>query len=224
MKSCSRAARLCALFVCSFVLIGAVASRDVSARQGLDRIERQRVQQMLTNIRNEIKKKYYDATYGGRDIDAHFAASAQRIEQATSLAQGLSVIAQTLMDLNDSHTYFVPPNRTTRVEYGWQMQMIGDDCFVTAVRPGTDAAAKGLKAGDQIVALEGRRPTRADLWKMEYVFYTLAPRTALRLSVASPGAAPRPLEIAAKITKGRRVVDLTGADGGCDIDAWIRDF
>lgn len=219
-----RATRLCSPLVCSLVIALAHAPRVASAQQTLDRVERQRVQQMLTSIRNEIKKKYYDATYGGKDIDAHFAAAAERLEKVTSLSQGLSVIAQTLLDLNDSHTYFVPPNRTTRVEYGWQMQMIGDDCFVTAVRPGSDAQAKGLKPGDQIIALEGRRPVRADLWKMEYVFYTLSPRPVLRLQVASPGAAPRPLEISAKITQGKRVLDLTGADGGSDIDAWIRDI
>jgi C-terminal processing protease CtpA/Prc len=225
MKSGSRRApRLCSIFVGFIVLALTSASGLLSAQQGLDRVQRQRVQQMLTSIRNEIKKKYYDPTYHGKDIDAHFAAAGQKIEAASSLAQGLAIIAQALLDLNDSHTYFVPPSRSTRVEYGWQMQMIGEDCFVTAVRPGTDAQAKGLKPGDRVVALEGRRPTRADLWKMEYVFYTLSPRPILRLQVASPGGEPHPVEIAARITQGKRILDLTGADGGSDIDSWIRDI
>ncbi len=218
-----RAARL-VLLMCVTAVVVASVRVDLAAQQGLDRIQRERVQQMLTNIRNEIKKKYYDPTFRGRDVDAHFDAAAKKIESATSLGHGLSIIAQVLLDFDDSHTYFVPPNRTTRVEYGWEMQMVGDEAFVMAVRPGSDAAAKGLKAGDRILSLEGRRPSRKDLWKMEYVYYTLSPRPALRLQVASPGAAPGALEIAAKITQGKRVIDLTGQDGGGDIDALIRDI
>jgi C-terminal processing protease CtpA/Prc len=59
---------------------------------------------------------------------------------------------------------------------------------------------------------------------MEYVFYNLAPRPSLRLRVSSPGGEPRDLEIAAKVIQGKRVVDLTGADGGGDLDAFLRDI
>ena len=62
----------------------------------------------------------------------------------------------------------VPPRKASRTEYGWRMQMIGDKCFITAVQPGSDAEAKGLKPGDEIYSWDGYEPTRDNLWKMQY--------------------------------------------------------
>ena len=45
-----------------------------------------------------------------------------------SLAQVFGIIGQVLVDLDDSHTFFLPPGRSSQTEYGWQMQMIGDKC------------------------------------------------------------------------------------------------
>jgi len=51
------------------------------------------------------------------------------------------------------------------------MQAIGDfNCFVTAVRPESDAARKGLKPGDQVVSINGITLTRQDLDYVEYSY------------------------------------------------------
>src|SRR5262245_16289386 len=114
--------------------------------QTLSKLDRDRAHQMLTTIKGEIKKKYYDPSFRGIDLEARFKVSDEKLGSATSLGQAFAIIAQTLLDFDDSHTFFVPPNRTNRVAYGWQMQMVADDCFVVAVNPRSDAAAKGLKA------------------------------------------------------------------------------
>jgi S1-C subfamily serine protease len=59
------------------------------------------------------------------------------------------IIGQTLVDFNDSHTRFVPPGRAVSINYGWQMQSIGDAVYVVAVKPGSDADNKGVKPGDK---------------------------------------------------------------------------
>ncbi len=80
--------------------------------------------------------------------------------------------------------------------------MIGDACVVTDVNPASDAAKKGLKAGDVVLAVDGHRPTRDNLWKMHYRYYVLMPTRAIRLSVQGPGdAAPRQIEALSKVEK-----------------------
>jgi C-terminal processing protease CtpA/Prc len=203
-------------------LLFSVLSAALSA-QSFDRIQRQRAQQMLTNLRNELKKTYYDATFGGADIDAHFVRASEKIDKAASYGQALAIIAQAFVDLNDSHTRFIPPALSTTVEYGWQMQMVGDTCFVTAVRPGSDAHAKGLTAGDRILSIDGFKPTRNELWKLQYAYYTVRPRAAVSLVVQAPGGEPRTVEAVSRVTKGRRVLDLTSTDSA-DFNALVRDI
>jgi carboxyl-terminal processing protease len=79
--------------------------------------------------------------------------------------------------------------------------MVGDKCLVMAVKPGSDAEKKGLKPGDTLLKIGDFGPTRSTIWKIEYVYRSLAPRSMLNLSVQSPGGAPRDVQIAAKITQ-----------------------
>ncbi|HEY9401104.1 MAG TPA: hypothetical protein VIQ24_00325 [Pyrinomonadaceae bacterium] len=105
--------------------------------QAFDRIER--AQTMLNAIKGELKKNYDDPTFRGMDVDARFKVAEEKIKQATTLGQAFGAIAQALLDLNDSHTFSRPTSRPVSVEYGWQMQAIGNECYVSAVKPGSDA-------------------------------------------------------------------------------------
>ena len=124
---------------------------------------------------------------------------------------------------SDLHTFFSPPSRAVTVEYGWQMQAIGEQCFVTAVKPGSDAAAKGIKAGDLVLSVDGFKPQRKELWKMEYYYYALSPRPGMRLVVQSPGQDPRQVDVAAKVKQEKRVIDLVGAGASVDLNDFIRE-
>src|SRR5207245_4040795 len=96
--------------------------------------------------------------------------------------------------------------RSTRVEFRWHMQRLGDKCYFTALQEGSDALAKGLKRGDEVLAVDGHRPTRDNLWGLNYVYELLAPRSALRVTVQSPGAQPREAEVAAKVEEKKRLL------------------
>jgi len=181
--------------------------------QKFDGLERERAIEMLKTVRSEIKKNYYDANFGGKDLEALFKDAEKQIQQATSLNQAVGIIAQAVIDIDDSHTIFYPPSRASKVEYGWQMQMIGDKCYVVAVKPGSDAEVKGLKPGDEIVSVDAFRPKRSDLWIMQYYYYTLSPKNGIRLIVKSPDAKePRQLDIASQIKQLKRFIDLTTYD------------
>lgn len=193
----------------------------VTSAQSLDRIERERALSMLKVVKSELKDNYYDPTFRGMDVETRFKTAEEKIKNATSLGQAFGIIAQTLLDLNDSHTVFIPPRRPERINYGWQMQMIGDKCYVVAVKPGSDAAAQGLKEGDQVISLMGFKPSRTEFWKMRYYYNLISPRPALRAVVHSPGAEPRELELKAKIKPGTVVLNLTEHH---DLNDYIRDL
>jgi C-terminal processing protease CtpA/Prc len=171
--------------------------------QSFDTVERQRALDMLSVIRDDLKKNYYDPTLHGMDVDARFKAAEGKLKQAASLGQGLGIIGQAVLDLNDSHSFFIPPPRPEHVEYGWNMQMIGNKCYVVSVKPNSLAEKTGLKIGDEVLSLEGFRPTRKDMWKMDYYYRTLSPRPGLRVVVQSPGAEPRQLDVPAKVWHGK---------------------
>src|SRR5688572_12078019 len=113
--------------------------------QAMDRIERDRMKEMLTNIKNAVKKNYYDPKYHGIDLDARFQKAEKRLDEVSTTGQAFAVIAQVLIDFNDSHLYFLPPATTVDVQYGFGMTIIGNDAFVSVVKPKSDADAKGLK-------------------------------------------------------------------------------
>ncbi len=178
--------------------------------QSFDRIEKGRMKDILGVIKSEVRKNYYDTSFHGIDLDARFKAAEEKLTQATSTNQSLAIIAQVLIDFNDSHLYFAPPATTLAVDYGWRMQAIGDKVYITDVKPGSDAEAKGLKPGDQVVSVSGFRPSRKELWKVLYYYDIISKRDKLTLSIISPGEqSPRDLEIKSQLHKRPQLITFT---------------
>lgn len=190
------------------ILTVIIFSVNLSFAQKLDSLERGRAKDMLNAIKSEIKSKYFDPTFRGIDLDTRFKAASESIDKATSMGQAFGIIAQVVLELNDSHTTFIPPSRAAKFEYGWRWQMIGDKCIVTAVKPKSDADKQGLKIGDEVLEVEGFRPNRKEMWKIDYYYYSLSPRAGLKLKVKSPDGEPRELNIAAKVTQLKASLSL----------------
>jgi C-terminal processing protease CtpA/Prc len=152
-------------------------------------------------IKDYLKEYYYDPNYHGMDLEARFKAADDRIRNAANISEVLGIIAQAMAELNDSHTFFIPPSRPVDVDYGWKMQMIGDRCLVTVVDSGSDAEAQGLKPGDEVLTLNGFKPTRDNLWKMDYNFSVLRPQPGKHIVVRTPEGQERDLAIKAKVEK-----------------------
>ncbi|HKY27911.1 MAG TPA: S41 family peptidase [Pyrinomonadaceae bacterium] len=190
-----------------------------SAPSGFDK---DRARTMLNAIKSDLKKHYYDPNFHGMDVDGRFKQAEEKIKVATSLGQIFGIIAQAMIELNDSHTYFVPPDRSYTTEYGWNMQMIGSKCYVVAVKPGSDAEAKGLKEGDEIFSIDGFEPTRENLWKIQYTYQALRPKPGMRLVVIKPDGKEHELDVMAKVKQGKRVLDLTMSSTAQDIFDLIR--
>ncbi len=181
--------------VLAAVLIVLALTRMLAAQQPftLSGKDRDRGVQILEVIQEGIEEHYYDRTFRGIDLKARFKLARERIKKASTNGEVFSIIAGLLGDFDDSHLYFIPPNRTSRVEYGWQLQLVGNKCYVVSVKPGSDAAEKGLKVGDEIWSIDGYEPTRQNLWKIRYSYYTLKPRPAVRLMIINQNGGGREL-------------------------------
>lgn len=205
------------LLVLSLVLLGCVSS----AFAQLSGQDRDRGLIMLKAVRDDIKKNYYDPNFRGIDLDARTKLAEERIKQAKSNGEVFGVIAQMCLDFNDSHTIFVPPPRSARIEYGWQMQTFGDHTYVIAVKPKSDAEKQGLKPGDRVLKIDGIAPNRSNLWIYRYLYGALSPRPVVRMEVQSPGQELRQLEVNAKVTPGKKIFDFTDT---IDVNAYWRDL
>ena len=207
----------------SFVIVTmlAVPCRPQQQQQ-MSSLERGRALDMLQAISNDVKKHYYDPKFHGVDLDARVADAKQQIAKATSFNMAMSHIAATLDLLNDSHTFFLPPQHAYHHSLGLQYQIVGNRCFVTQVRPKSDAEAKGVKPGDEILTINGFTVNRDDLWKMQYAFTILRPQPGLRLGLKDPSGAQRQVDVMAKFRETKRVTDLTGANGASDIWDLVR--
>jgi C-terminal processing protease CtpA/Prc len=185
--------------------------------QNITSIDRDRAQSMLLAISSDIKKHYYDPKFHGLNWDANIEEMKRRIKTSDSMARAYSEVAAALDALNDSHTFFLPPTYVKRHDYGWQAQVIGDRCFVIRVKPGSLAEKKGVKPGDELVALEGYTPDRGNFWKMEYVYNMLRPQNGLSLDLRDPAGQQRQVDVPATVKEMKRVTDLTGGTGD---DIW----
>ncbi len=163
--------------------------------------ERERGKAILDELKEDIREHYYDPTFRGIDLNAHFKSAEDKIKQAASVGQIFGIIGQALVAFNDSHTRFLPPELTTRTEYGWQMQMVGDVCYVVAVQPGSDAEAQGLKPGDKVYSIERFIPTRDNLWILQYLYYALRPQSVVKLDLRSPDGEAREITIKSRVIR-----------------------
>ena len=209
------------LVVCLSTFMLLAMFRNASA-QGISKVDRGRAEQMLTVIGEDVNKHYYDPKIHGTDWNARVAEYKQKIENADSMNLALSIVAAALDSLNDSHTFFLPPQRPYTHDFGWQIEMVGDKCFVTQVRPKSDAESKGVKAGDQLVSVNGFPMNADNLRKMNYAYNILRPQPSLHISLLSPAGQPKNLEIMARIRQFKRVMDITGENDASDIWQLIR--
>jgi carboxyl-terminal processing protease len=178
---------------------------------------------MLGTIRRHLRAHYYDTAFHHVNIDSVFKAAEERLSSAQTNTQLFAIIATAVFTLDDSHTSFWPPERTAEVRYGWQLGMVGDSCYITAVANGSDAERQGVHVGDRVLAVDRYAVTRANYWKMTYVLGELDPRAAVTLILEPPGGEPREVRIASKVIPHKPLVNLTWTDGGLDIWDLVRE-
>lgn len=186
--------------------------------------ERNYVEAMLALLSDDVIHHYYDPTLHGVDWQAKVAHAREQIKQEKSLNMAMSHVAATLDSLNDSHTFLIPPPRPYILDHGWNIEMVGKDCYVTGVRPGGDAEKHGVKPGDQVVAINGFRITRDNLWRIQYAFDALRPQPQLTITLRNPQGELRKTLLEATFIKRPHLENpefsTTSQDWILDAEAW----
>ena len=173
----------------------------ISRAQHISAFDKVRTEDMLKEIQGDVRKNYYDPGLHGLDWDTEVRATKQKIDESPSLNMAMSHIAALLDKLKDSHTFFLLPPRPYKHQFGYSESIIGNRCFIERVRPDSDAEKKGLRVGDEVLAINGYVPTRANLWKMQYVFRGLRPQANLTLDLETPEGTGKKLSIDANIVQ-----------------------
>jgi len=182
--------------------------------QKFDKNELERDRAILKDAYDTVKKHYYDLKYHGLDLDARYKASDADMKKASSNGEAFSIIADFLDGLNDSHTFFMPPQRPYHLDYGYRMQMVGDKCFIVRIRPKTDAE-NAVHLGDQVASFNNLPMNRGDFWKVEYYFNSLVPQPGSTVVVRDAAGKETRIDVKAKMQQLKKVADLTS-----DTDFW----
>jgi C-terminal processing protease CtpA/Prc len=201
------------------IVVFSVLAGLLYAQQKFDNNELQRDRNILRDAYQNVKKHYYDSKFHGLDIDARYREADDEMKKAGSNAEAFSIIADFFDGLNDSHAFFSPPQRPYHLDYGYRMQMIGNDCFIVHIRPGTEAE-KSLHLGDRIVAFNTYPVNRDMLHRLLYYFNNLNPQGTSSVVVRDGSGKDQTIVVKAKVQTLKKVVDLTS-----DNDFWqyVRD-
>jgi C-terminal processing protease CtpA/Prc len=182
---------------CPASVLGALFGLSVVLQsQTSTKSDRELAEAMLQNADADVRKYYYDLH--GIDWQGRVQEAKKNVATAPSESAAVSEVEALLDSLHDSHTFLMLPPRTQIHDYGFQMEMLGDRCFVIRVRSGSDAEKKGLKVGDEILAVDAYHVSRKNFLKIIYTFNIFQPQPGLRLTLADANDHQRQLEVLAK--------------------------
>jgi carboxyl-terminal processing protease len=187
----------------------AAAGVAASAQSGrpLSTTERAIALTMLRQVEQDIRTHYYDPAFHGIDLSARARLAEERLKATIGFNDAIAVISDLAAGLDDLHTTFLPPNRRARVDYGWQMAMVGGVPLVVSVDAGSDADAKGLAPGDRVLLLNGLEPNRANLPRLTYLYRFIRPELQQRVAVLKPDGNAHTLDIQSRV-QNRAISEL----------------
>lgn len=198
--------RFFATLIASSILFLAVIQ---SPAQGRLKMERARSKSILKIVAKTIEKKFYDPTLRGLNWKSLRSQAKQKIENAQSLGDMMVAIYSMIAALKDSHTVFVPPQRTNDPLFGFEAKAFGNDVYIYEVKDGSAAEKAGIQAGDRLLRVNNLTAERKTFQTMMYFYRVLHNVQALNLMVATGDEPPRTILLRAKIKKRKAREDLT---------------
>lgn len=209
---CDNANRLGRLSQSLLVLGFLLAGCSPMAGQSLE-LDRGQTQDMLKVVAEDIERNFYDPALKGLDWKGLVAQAAERIKRANSRGEMLTTVFALVDRLQDSHTLFLPPQRSSRVLFGFDAKAFGDEIRIYKLKDDGAAKKAGLKLGDHIVAVNGFAAERRSFDRMMVYFRALRPVRVLELVYTRGREPPRTLQLEGKLKEGDIVRDLTTSMG-----------
>jgi carboxyl-terminal processing protease len=174
----------------------------------LNNVVRQTLLAMLRTEHDEVQKHYFDPKLKGLDWDGRYRQYSKAIEDVPDMGTGLNIVSAFLSGLKDSHTFLLPPTRVNRINLGYVLTLIGNTCYVTKIRPNTDAEKK-LHIGDQVLTLNGFRVDRKDYSDLFYAINVLEPQRSVTLNLMSPDGSIRAATVNSIVKPNKIMLDVT---------------
>ncbi|HEY0702166.1 MAG TPA: S41 family peptidase [Candidatus Acidoferrales bacterium] len=165
----------------------------------ISKTDRERALGILDSTMKGIQENYFDPNLKGVDWEGARAKAKLKIEESNSLNAALAQVAAAVSSLNDAHKRFYPPYKPFKLDYGLQYKTVWSRCFVTRVEPGSDAAAKNVRQGAEILTLDGVKPTRQNLFDIDYLIRTLDPREEMTLELQYSSGEKENVTVKAKV-------------------------
>ncbi len=192
----------------SMLIICILALSVFHALASDEKYERGRMEDILDVVAKDIQKNFYDPKLKGVDWKAITEKARQRIRQSDHLGDMIAAISSVPYQLYDSHTVFIPPGRSARVDYGFEAEPFGQDVLVYKLRKDGPAIKAGLELGDKIVAMCGFAVKRSNFFEMSRYFEFLNPVAEMQLEIERGSEATRTIKIPANIQQhGRQMMD-----------------
>ena len=115
---------------------------------------------VLQEIDRTIREGFFDPKLKGVDWDRAVARARDELSRAESPAEQNAAYDRSLATLTDSHTFRMPAGRLP--ERGWgtaglRIGQDGDGYAVKGVLPGGSADRAGMKIGDRVLEIDGRK-------------------------------------------------------------------
>src|SRR5262249_52389683 len=95
----------------------------------------------------------------------------------------------------------------------YELQMIGENCFVTAVEPESEAEKAGLQVGMKLLAIDTMMIGSMHFWEISYISRILRPQATDELKVQGLDQMSKTIGVSPKVTPIPRHVFLSDARG-----------
>jgi carboxyl-terminal processing protease len=197
--------------VISIFLLAAGFTLQTAAADPIKR-DRDRARIMLKEVSKTIEREFFDGDLNGLDWERLKKEAEAGLEQAQSVGQMLTALHSLVKKLNDSHTTFVPPQRVSRVRYGYEAKAFGDEIRIYEIDKKGAAAQAGMQLGDRILTVNGFKAERATFDHMMLFFRVLQPMEAMEIGYLRDGHGPQTLRLQGHVKQGRMETDLTSLD------------
>jgi carboxyl-terminal processing protease len=114
---------------------------------------------VLSEVDRIVRNEFWDAKSIDADWDSAVRRAAEELSKARTAPERDAVFDRLLATLSDSHTFRMPPGFPERrlATAGLRIGRDGDGYAVKGVLPGHAAEGAGIRIGDRVVSVGGRR-------------------------------------------------------------------